>query len=202
MHGLVNRSIQCFVRDTCGEAAWSEIATRLGLENDGFEAMLSYEESLTQDLIAAATGVLNKPQEMLLEDVGTYLVSHPNSEAIRRLLRFGGETFVEFLYSLDDLPHRARLAVPDLTLPNVELLGGEDGLFDLQVSGPHREFAFVLVGVLRAMADDFGALVLLDHCEAGAACTSIRISLLDSEFSEGRSFTLARPFTVSLEARR
>lgn len=200
MHGLVNRSIQCFVQDTYGDGQWSDIARRIDLGADGFESMLSYEDGLTDLLLEATTEQLNKPVDVLLEDVGTYLVSHPNTEAIRRLLRFGGETFAEFLTSLDDLPDRARLAVPDLSLPALELEGGEDGQYKLHVCGAHSGYPFVLVGVLRAMADDYGALALLDHGPSEGSETAIQISLLDSAFSEGRSFSLARPSAVSGEA--
>ncbi|MDV7144237.1 heme NO-binding domain-containing protein [Tropicimonas sp. TH_r6] len=200
MHGLVNRSIQCFLRDTYGESLWLEIASRIGISENGFESMLIYDDSLTMELLDASTRRLDKPVDMLLEDVGTYLVSHPNTESIRRLLRFGGETFFEFLHSLDDLPDRARLAMPDLSLPNLELIDIGEGQYELQVSGAQAEYAFVLVGILRAMADDFGALVFLDQALSDFGHMSIRISLLDSAFSEGRSFSLARPDASGPEA--
>ncbi|MFV0333876.1 MAG: heme NO-binding domain-containing protein [Tropicimonas sp.] len=193
MHGLVNRSIQCFLQDMYGDRLWTKIARDLELEDCGFEAMLSYDDALTRQVLDMATRLLDKPVEMLLEDVGTYLVSHPNTEGIRRLLRFGGETFSEFLLSLDDLPDRIRLAVPDLEIPALELFGGEDGQYELRVDGPHAGYGFVMIGVLRAMADDYGALVILDHCAQDKAGMVIRISLLDSEFAEGRSFSLAHP---------
>ncbi|SDJ85099.1 heme NO-binding domain-containing protein [Aliiruegeria lutimaris] len=193
MHGLVNKSIQCFVQDNYGQVVWIEIARQIGIEVSGFESMLTYEDALTNALIEAASCLLDKPEDMFLEDVGTYLVSHPNTEAIRRLLRFGGQTFSEFLLSLDDLPDRVRLAVPDLLLPNLELLGGEDGQFELRVGGPEPRYACVLVGILRAMADDFGALAFLEQESTTGNGPTIRISLLDSAFSEGRSFSLARP---------
>ncbi|RYH08504.1 heme NO-binding domain-containing protein [Tropicimonas sp. IMCC6043] len=202
MHGLVNRSIQCFVRDTYGDALWSDIAEKIGISAAGFEAMLVYDDTLTHDLLDNVTQRLDKPVDMVLEDVGTYLISHPNTEAIRRLLRFGGVTFAEFLSSLDDLPDRARLAVPDLEMPGLELFGGEDGQFELRVHGADRGFAYVLMGILRALADDYGALVFLEHVELDGGEIVIRISLLDAEFSEGRSFSLARPFSRVQEVRR
>ncbi|WP_068112944.1 heme NO-binding domain-containing protein [Tropicimonas marinistellae] len=192
MHGLINRSIQCFVQDTYGEGRWLSISSSMGVPPDGFEAMLTYDDKLSLKLLRTVVSQLDKPEEMLLEDVGTYLVSHPNTEAIRRLLRFGGETFDEFLHSLDDLPDRARLAVSDLVLPELQLEDNGEGNFILHVRGPHRGFAFVLVGVLRALADDYGALVLLDHRTQDDGNMAIEIGLLDSAFAEGRRFSLAR----------
>lgn len=192
MHGLINRSIQCFVRDTYGVDRWQAIAEAVGIGPEGFESMLVYDDALGSDLLGEVVRQLDKPEEMVLEDVGTYLVSHANTEAIRRLLRFGGETFVDFLHSLDDLPDRAKLAVADLELPELELTDREDGNFILHVRGMHPGFAFVLVGVLRTMADDYGALVLLDHQSSPDGDRAVLIGVLDSSFAEGRRFSLAR----------
>lgn len=197
MHGLINRSIQCFVSDTYGAPRWDGISTALGLGPDGFETMFTYDDALTEALLTHVVRELDKPEDMVLEDVGTYLVSHPSCESIRRLLRFGGESFAEFLHSLDDLPDRVRLAVADLALPELELVEEPDGRFTLHVGGDQPGFAFVLLGILRAMADDYGALALLDVQSTGENSVAIEICLLDSAFAEGRSFSLAGPTPYS-----
>ena len=48
-----------------------------------------------------------------------------------------------------------------------------------------------MAGVLRAMADDYGALVLIDS--AGTDGTALTVELLDMTFAAGRSCALARP---------
>lgn len=191
VHGLINRSIQCFIRDTYGPRAWADVSHRAGIDPAGFEAMFRYDDALTEAMLEAATGVLNKPRVMLLEDLGTYLVSHPNLEALRRLLRFGGETFVDFLHSLDELPDRARLAVPDLDLPELELVYVDGDTFRLTCRGVRPGFGHVLVGLLRTLADDYGALAYLEHLGECDGTEEVSISLLDSGFSAGRRFDLA-----------
>ena len=196
MHGLINRAIERFVRDTYGAHAWAQIARRAGLDFAEFEAMLIYEPTLTHAVLAAAAEELERPAPDILEDIGTYLVSHPNVEALRRLLRFGGETFTEFLYSLDDLPERARLAVSDLDLPRLELREEGADRYSLVCRGETPGFGHVVMGLLRAMADDYGALVVLDHkgaVDGGAAdgAEVIDISLLTTEHAAGRRFDLA-----------
>jgi hypothetical protein len=111
MHGLINRAVECFVRDAYGDDRWAEVARAAALDFDGFEAMLSYDGAITRQVLDGITKSLGKPHDDVLEDIGTYLVSHPNTEVLRRLLRFGGVDFVDFLHSLDELPERARLAV-------------------------------------------------------------------------------------------
>lgn len=191
MHGLMNRAIECFVRDTYGLRTWSAIARATGLEDSSFEAMLTYDESVTDAVLDAATRELNKPLEVFLEDLGTYLVSHPTTEALRRLLRFGGVTFAEFLNSLDELRGRARLAVSDLDLPELELHEQSKGNYLLSCRYHRPGFGHVLTGILRAMADDYGALVLLDMVEHRGDTEILSIVVLETAFAEGRQFQLA-----------
>jgi hypothetical protein len=190
MHGLINRALQCFVRDTYGRDRWTEIARAAGLEFSDFEAMLHYDDALTEQVIAAACENIGLPRAAILEDLGTYLVTHPNVEALRRLLRFGGTDFVDFLHSLDDLPERARLAVEDLELPELELLENSSGCFSLKCTHPHMGFGYVLMGVLRPMADDYGALALLEHQGGDKGVETITITLVEAAFSQGRHFDL------------
>lgn len=195
MHGLINRAIQNFLRDTYGGAKWAAVARAAGLEFELFEPMLTYDAALTERVITAATAVLERPRETVLEDLGTYLVSHPNVEALRRLLRFGGIDFADFLHSLEELPGRGRLAVPDLDLPQLDLQETGAGQFRLAVWSPLRGAGHVMVGLLRAMADDYGALVLLEHegaaaPEGGIAGEYITIRLLAADFAQGRRFDL------------
>lgn len=191
MHVLMNRSIECFIRDTYGATAWRDIAAAAGLEFDRFEALMTYDDALIYKVIDAAAAQLSKPGEELLEDLGPYLVSHPNLEGIRRLLRFGGENFVEFLYSLDDLPDRARLAVSDLTLPVLDLRDHSPGTLTLRCAGDYPGFGYVMVGVLRAMADDYGDLAVLEHLGRNGDEEMISIQLMETSFTQGRAFDLS-----------
>ncbi|MCV2881400.1 heme NO-binding domain-containing protein [Actibacterium sp. XHP0104] len=190
MHGLINRSIQCFVQDTYGAQAWQQVAEAAEVSPDGFEAMLRYDDVVTTNMLECLSERLSKPLDVLLEDLGTYLVANPRLEATRRLLRFGGEDFLEFLHSLEDLPGRARLAVPDLELPELEVREDGASCFRLVCNWRFPGACNLMSGILRAMADDYGALVVLD-VEYGYR-PYVRIELLDGAYAEGRQFDLAR----------
>ncbi len=190
MHGLVNRSVQCFLRDTYGVARWTSVAEEAGIDPNGFEALLLYDDTLTDAMIDAAARQLGKPREALLEDVGIYLVG---LEPLRRLLRFGGVDYADFLQSLDELPDRVHLAVPDLDMPELELRTTGPGRFTLICGGEHEGFGAVFAGILRAMADDYGALALIEVGGGGAPPETVGIELLEAQFATGRRFDLARP---------
>ena len=190
MHGLINRGIQRFVIDSYGEANWRASMTRAGLGYVDFEAMWIYEDDITPKVLAAVCDVLDRPYDELLEDIGTYLVSHTNVEALRRLLRFGGVTFIEFLHSLDDLPDRARLAVANLDLPRLELREECSENYTLRCYSDLEGWGHLFMGVLRAMADDYGALAYLEYQGSQDGVEIIQISLLETAFSDGRGFDL------------
>ncbi len=191
MLGLINRSLQCFLQETYGANTWAEVAVTANCEHVEFEAMLTYPDVITENLIQSATSILRRPRETILEDLGTYLVSNPSVEAVRRLLRFGGATFVDLLHSMEDLQARGRLSVPDLELPEIELQELASDSFMLSCVYPIPGAGHVLVGLLRAMADDYGALVLLEYTGCENCCDRLSIQLLDQSYAEGRHFELA-----------
>ena len=190
MHGLINRSIQSYVSSRFGAEIWKDVICQAGFEFTEFEAMLTYDDALTPALLDAISDVIARPRGDLMEDIGTFLVTDPQYEALRRLLRFGGVNFEDFVHSLDDLPDRARMAVPDLHLPHIELRTPHDGQYSLICDAPVAGFGNLLMGVLRVMADDYGALVLLELVGAGRGAEILSITLIETDFAEGRSFDL------------
>ncbi|MEP2642729.1 heme NO-binding domain-containing protein [Roseobacter sp.] len=191
MQGLVNRAIQRFVVDSYGASKWVVAARRAKVGFVDFEPMLNYDDELTERVLDAVCEVLDRSRNELMEDIGTYLVSHPNLEPLRRLLRFGGVDFLDFLHSLDDLPDRARLAVSGLVLPQLELRQVDAHAYCLTCVGNIPGSGHLFMGVLRGMADDYGALVFLDYRGQADGVETISVALLDTEFAEGRGFELS-----------
>ncbi|PIE07182.1 MAG: heme NO-binding protein [Rhodobacterales bacterium] len=193
MHGLVNRSFESFLEVTYGAPLWAAVVEDLDTGFDSFEAVLHYDDALSYQMLESASARLGKPPDMLLEDFGTFLVASPTAERIRRLLRFGGVDYEDFLASLEDLRGRARLAVPDLDLPQIEVGEQGGGTYRLACHSPHKGFGHVYLGLLRALADDYGALVLIDYEGESGGAEILTIQLADAEFAEGREFDLAAP---------
>ncbi len=190
MHGLINRSFQNYMCDRYGRDVWLKVAGIADVSPPEFEAMLSYDDAITPAVLDAMGEVLGRPRSEVMEDIGTYLVSHPNTEAIRRLLRFGGMNFEDFLHSLDDLPDRTRMAVADLHLPAIELHDQAEGRFCLICESPLAGFGHLMMGVLRVMADDYGALAWLDLEEKDTGQEVVHIQLVETDFADGRAFEL------------
>jgi hypothetical protein len=189
MDALLLRSLQSYVLDTFGTVIWQEICREAGHGPQTFEPMLRYDLGLADRVAAAAAGRLGRPVETVWEDVGTHLVTNPDRGGVRRLLRFGGTTFVDFLYSLEELPGRARLALPDLDPPEIVLNELGPDRFTLRCRSHSRGTRHVLAGMLTAMADDYGTLCVIEVAEAD----SMTISVLDSRHATAKAFALAMP---------
>ena len=56
-------------------------------------------------------------------------------------------------------PRRASLAVPELVLPELTVCEAPDGRVRIGCRSGNSGFGHVLVGILRTLADDYGALV-------------------------------------------
>ncbi len=190
MHGLINRSLQCFLRDTYGYPAWDAIAREAGLGMVDFESMLSYDDAVTEQVIAAAVTVLRRPRDTLLEDLGNHLVSHDGGTSLCRLLRFSGVNFADFLNAMEELPERGRLVLPELDLPDLDLADHGGGKFQLRVASRLPGAGHIILGLLRAMADDYGALVLMEYIGPSAGAEVIVLRIADQAFNAARPFDL------------
>lgn len=183
MLGLVNRSIEVFLRTTYGEKVWHEIAARADVDARGFNSLRHYADQTTTRLLRCAATTLQKTTLEILEDTGSWMV---RLEPIRRLLRFSGGEFSEFIDALEELPARARMVLPDLVFPSIAVSQMEERFYLIHGSDWQHGLQWIIAGALRGMADDYGVLALI---EAGA--TGVEIRILEEAFALGRPFELA-----------
>ncbi len=163
MHGTINRGLQAYVCEIFGKEVWEDTCSRAELSSYNFETMLTYDDEITDRVLDGLTKVLGRERSDLLEDFGTFVVSESTLQSVRKLLRFGGENYVEFLHSLEDVHDRAKIALPDLDVPQFELEARSDTEFVVNYRFEKLGMGAVFLGLLRGMADDYGALILIDH---------------------------------------
>lgn len=191
MYGLFLRALQGHVESHFDRDAWAGVMAEAGVLAPGFEPLLPYDAALFGKVMRAAAARLDRPLGSLLEDVGNFIVTNPQQPAPRRLLRFGGASFPDFLTSLEELPDRARLALPDIDFPELTCREGPPGTHLLVWRSAVPELANLMLGVLRALADDYGALVLIEVGDSAAGTASLVCTLFEARHSEGRRFELA-----------
>lgn len=163
MHGMINKGLQSFVTAIYGASRWEEVRELADLKTQSFEAMLSYDDMITEQILDAVEELTGRERPNILEDFGTFIVSEHSSPAVRRLLRLGGENYTEFLYSLEDIHGRLSIVLPDLEVPNLELEELGKDKFRVKYAFSKLGYSAVFLGLLRAMADDYGSFVWIDH---------------------------------------
>lgn len=185
MHGLMNRAIEGFVRHAYGTACWHAVAAEIGLAEGGFQPFRPYPGALTRELTGAVARILDKPEAEVIEDAGAWLA---RVEWVRRLLRFSGSDFSDFVMSLEELPGRLRMILPDLEAPEIAVTVHGPQAFRIALAGDDGLWRALVAGTLRVMSDDYGALALIVD-EGGA----ILVDVSDAEFGDGRGFDIAAP---------
>ena len=188
---VVNRAIHAFVIDVWGKTAWRTAVQEAGMPLRVFDLMLDDPVPETRRVLVSLSARLGRSMDCLLEDFGTYLVAHPSWAPLRRLLRFCGTDYREFLLSLDELPERVSLALPDILLPPMVVEVGGNDVFRLRIGGGVPGIGSMAIGALRGMADDYGALVVLETgVEAADGSVTVTIRLLDDRHAEAKAFSL------------
>ncbi len=182
MLALINRSFELFVRDCYGKALWERLARQAKVDPRGFFLLQHSSEAVTKVMISEASRILRKSADELLEDLGGWLTRR---EPIRRLLRFGGRDYPEFIESFSEFPGRAVMVIDSLEAPKLRVTAYSMSLYEVEVDSDSDIWVVLLAGVLRGMADDYGALVVI-----AIEGHVLRIDIALSEYGVMRPFPL------------
>lgn len=180
---MINRSVESFLRTSYGDALWLEVLRTAQVDQQGFLAMAGFDDRATRRVVYTAARLLGKPIGELVEDLGAWLVQ---LEPVRRLLRFSGPDFIEFVLSLEDLPGRARMILPELPVNNLAVIRNDCSDFTIGADSLPSGWVWALAGALRGMADDYGTLALI---AVSGNWITLQIALADH--------TTSRPFELS-----
>ncbi len=159
MHGLINYGLQNFATRVFGHALWLDVCSAARLPSEEFETMLIYEDWMTDAVIREIAEKTNNTRESMLEDFGTFLVSEHSSPMVLRLLQLGGARFEEFLEALPNVYEHLKIAIPELEMPLMHLEENGEGDYGVHFISPRDGYGEVCLGLLRAMADQYGVLV-------------------------------------------
>lgn len=146
-----------------GEAVWQEVCERAGVAADGFIAMCPYHDDMTFKLVAAASEVLQLPQEQVLQAFGEYWILYTADEGYAELMEVGGETLRAFLGSLDDMHGRVETIFSQMRVPRFSVHDLPDGGYDLHYQSERKGLAPMVVGLVRGLAKRFGETVTVQH---------------------------------------
>ncbi|GIT90516.1 hypothetical protein JANAI62_00020 [Jannaschia pagri] len=194
MHGMICKSLEGYVISAHGKDVWAAIARDAEVGIDGFEAMQSYPNEVFAAAQTAAAKRLGRDRLQLMEDIGIWICTHPPLQPVRRLFRFIGTSFRDLVLSLDEVEARARMAVPELELPIFHLCQVDDVEFEVQCTWPIPGASGLLTGILRTLADEYGALAMIEIDATQKVSAGwveiVSIQLFDEDFQAPQAFSL------------
>jgi len=163
MYGLVNQAIEDLVRSNHGDAVWTSIRERAGLDDGSFLSMSEYPDATTYGLVRAASEVLGQPQEAILEAFGEYWVLYTSKKGYGEMLEMAGSTLPEFLMNLDELHTRLGVLMPQLRPPSFVCSDVTEHSLTLAYHSDRAGLAPMVVGLLRGLGKRFETEITIER---------------------------------------
>jgi len=156
MYGLVNQAVEDFARRGFGDAAWTQICEKAGVNLEMFVSMDSYPDEVTYKLVGAAAEVLELDASQVLEAFGEHWVLYTAKEGYGQMLSMFGSNLEEFLLNLDNLHSHVGMTFPALRPPSfqVERIDGDPGLL-LHYRSERAGLAPMVIGLLKGLGRRF-----------------------------------------------
>lgn len=171
MYGLVNKAIKDLVVSRFGEDTWREIRTRAGVPVDSFVSMTQYSDTVTYDLVGAASEILGAPAADILESFGKYWTVYTAQQGYGEYLRHSGSSLVEFLNNLDNLHARVELSFDELRPPSFRVTDATDEGLRLHYHSEREGLAPLVKGLLHGLGELFDTPIEVHHDRArGDGC--------------------------------
>jgi hypothetical protein len=163
VYGLVNQAVEDLIRSNHGDAVWATIRDRAGVRSESFLSMSEYPDSVTYDLVRAASEVLALPPEAILEAFGEYWVLYTSKKGYGEMLEMAGSTLPEFLMNLDQLHTRLGVVMPQLQPPSFVCSDVTDHALTLSYHSKREGLAPMVVGLLRGLGKRFETVVTIER---------------------------------------
>ncbi len=155
MYGLVNQAVEGLVKKVAGEEAWEEIKREAGVDEEFFSSNECYDDSVTYNLVVAATKVLNLSATEVLHAFGEYWVLETARHGYGDLMTANGNTFPEFLSNLPNFHARVSLIFPDLKPPKFKVSDLAEDTLNLHYYSHREGLQDFVVGLVSGLGKMF-----------------------------------------------
>ena len=182
MHKIATNCLEMFLKDAYGDDLWQSVADAAGFDSGDLLNWHGASEEVAESIFVEASARLGKSRQEFLEDMGAWLT---HQEPIRRLLRFSGGRFYDFLGSLREIVPRIKMVLPDIGISNLRVSTNGTGSYCILGKEEDVDFIWIISGAIRGMADDYGALAVIS-----TSANSVNVDVALPEFSERRGFSL------------
>ena len=159
MYGMVNKAVEQMVVTRFGANTWEQIKAVAGVETEAFISNEAYDDSVTYNLVGAASKVLDLPAEVVLEEFGKHWVLKTATEGYGELLDAGGKTLPEFLSNLHHFHARVELIFPALKPPRFHVTDQKADSLILHYETHRPGLQPFVIGLLKGLGERFGVEV-------------------------------------------
>ncbi|MSR41305.1 MAG: heme NO-binding protein [Phycisphaerales bacterium] len=163
MYGLVNKAVEGLIRSKYGDETWGKIRSEVGVPDEPFISMGSYDDAVTYNLVGVTCTVLNLPADVVLEEFGKYWVLFTGEAGYGRLLENAGTSFPTILRNLDALHTRVKLSFPNLQPPSFRVAEESEQSLVLHYHSHRAGLAPFVVGLLKGLASRFNVDAEITH---------------------------------------
>lgn len=161
MYGLVNQALQGLITEEYGIEKWNSVKKNAGIEIDYFVSNEPYEDSITFDLIATASDVLNIPSSQILQSFGGYWILRTSREKYGDLMKAGGSTFLEFMMNLPNFHSRIMLIYPKLSPPEFMMDKKSESELIMHYYSSRDGLSDFVVGLIEGLAEMFETQIII-----------------------------------------
>ena len=151
MYGMVNKSVESMVRANCGDAVWETIKERAGVTTISFISTEPYDDNITYKLVGAASDILGKPPEEILETFGDHWVNNTAMSSHPDLMALTGRSLPEFLSNLNNMHVRVRMVFPNLRPPRFEVTDVGPSSLRLHYYSHRDGLAHFAIGLVKGL---------------------------------------------------
>lgn len=169
MLGVINKGLEELIRRRYGNATWSRITRRAGVEVTTFTHHQSYPDALTYGLVEAASAELGVASRQLLHDFGVHWVAYTSRESYGELMALSGDTLPEFLANLDRLHALAAASMPDMHPPSFSVSEVTECSLRLRYQSERPGLSPMIEGIVAGLGPRFGLRVTCAQVKSRAA---------------------------------
>ncbi|XP_064636807.1 guanylate cyclase soluble subunit beta-1-like isoform X2 [Lineus longissimus] len=154
MYGFVNHAIELLVIRNFGQETWEKIKAQAGIDVEGrFLARVLYDDSVSYDLVGAASNVLEVSAEKVLELFGAFFFEYCKESGYDKILQILGSTMHEFLQNLDALHDHLQTIYPGMRAPSFRCTEGtEVGSTILHYYSERPGLESIVIGLVKTIA--------------------------------------------------
>jgi len=156
MYGMINKAIRTLVTREAGEEVWEQVLESSGIDEDVFEDLDAYDDSVTFALVGATSETLGLPASDVLEMFGVYWATDVAPKGYGEYFKAFGNDFKSFVSGLDEMHVRISKMLPSLQPPSFDIEELGENHFKIHYKSPREGLAPLAIGTLKGIAMHFG----------------------------------------------